>query len=193
MSVPMTQEKPQKVPRIPPLPESQWSGEVRELLAKASSAGEEKPLNIFTTLARHPKLFKRWMVFAAHVLSKSTLPPRERELVILRIGWLCRSHYEFHQHKRIGLACGLSRDEIRRVTAPLPDGWSDRDRALIRATDELHADRTISDQTWSELRETWSEQQLFDLVFTVGQYTLVSMVLNTLGVQTEDGSEGFAS
>jgi alkylhydroperoxidase family enzyme len=179
-------------PRIPPLPEADWNPEVRELLAKTSPVGEAKPLNIFTTLARYPKLFKRWMVFAGHVLSKSTLPPRERELVILRIGWLCRSQYEFHQHTRIGLACGLSRDEIRKVTASSANDWTGRDRTLIAATDELHANKTIGDETWRELREHWSEEQVFDLLFAVGQYTLVSMVLNSLGVQTEDGSQGFA-
>ena len=183
---------PRKPPRIPPLPESDWNDEVRELLAKASSAGEAKPLNIFTTLARYPKLFKRWMVFAGHVLSKSTLAPRERELVILRIGWLCRSDYEFHQHTRIGLASGLSREDIRKVTASSADDWTGRERTLIRATDELHANHRVGDDTWRELCDGWSEHQLFDLVFTVGQYTLVSMILNTLGVQTEDGSQGFA-
>jgi alkylhydroperoxidase family enzyme len=181
----------QKAPRIPPLPESEWTDEARELLQKIDGNGKP-PLNIFTTLARHPKLLKRWTVFAGHVLYKSTLPPRERELVILRTGWLCQSHYEFHQHTRIGLASGLSRDEIRNVTALAADAWTGRDRALIHAVDELHSHGAIGDNTWGDLRRDWSEQQLMDLVFTVGQYTLVSMVLNTLGVQTEDGSEGFA-
>jgi 4-carboxymuconolactone decarboxylase len=177
-----------RVPRIPPLPESEWSPEVRELLPKSGGASGERTLNIFTTLARHPKLLKRWMVFAGHVLSKSTLPARERELVILRTGWLCQSHYEFHQHTRIALASGLSRDEIRKITLG-PDAWSGRDRALLRAADELHADQMIGDETWRELREGLSEQQMIDLLFAIGQYTLVSMVLNTLGVQTENGSE----
>lgn len=179
---------PQPAPRIAPLPESEWSDEVRELLQRGSTANERRPLNIFTTLARHPKLLKRWMVFGSHVLSKSTLPARERELVILRTGWLCRSHYEFHQHTRIGLASGLSPDEIRRVTLGL-DSWSGLDRVLLRAADELHTGQTIGDETWKALRESYSEPQILDLLFTVGQYTLVSMVLNTLGVQTEDGSE----
>jgi alkylhydroperoxidase family enzyme len=179
-----------RVPRIPPLPESEWSDEIRELLPKGAEPRATKPLNIFTTLARHPKLFKRWQVFAGHVLGKSTLPPREREIVILRTGWLCNSHYEFHQHTRIGLACGLSDDEIRKLTRSADD-WTGKDAVLVRAADELHADQMISDATWRALRESWNEQQLIDLLFAIGQYTLVSMVLNTLGVQTEDGSEGF--
>jgi alkylhydroperoxidase family enzyme len=180
---------PQSTPRIAPLPESEWDAETREILQK--NAGGGRILNIFATIARHPKLLKRWLVFGAHVLAKSTLPARERELVILRTGFLCRSHYEFHQHTRIGLASGLSSEEIRKVTLPLDglDGWSGRDRTLLQATDELHARQTVSDETWKALRQSLSDAQILDLLFAIGQYTLVSMVLNTLGVQIEDGTQ----
>jgi 4-carboxymuconolactone decarboxylase len=167
-------------PRLLPLPESEWSDEARELLPRGA-----RPLNIFTTLLRHPKLFKRWMVFGGHILSKSTLPARERELLILRTGWLCQSAYEFHQHAAIALNSGLSREEIERLGQPSGD-WNARDAALVQAADELHRDFMIGDVTWAVLRETWDEKQLLDILFTVGQYTLVSMVLNTLGVQIED-------
>lgn len=178
--------------RIPPLTDAELTPEARELLPKGSDLGGARPLNIFLTLVRHPKLFKRWMVFGTHVLFKSTLPARDRELVILRTGWLCRSEYEFGQHTRIGRACGLSEDEIRRVTfgtdAP---GWSDRDRLLLTAADELHERYRIADDTWQALVRELTEHQIIDLVFAIGQYTLVSMVLNTFGVELEDGAEGF--
>jgi alkylhydroperoxidase family enzyme len=181
-----------KTPRIPPLPESEWTPEVRDLLPRSSGVSGNSPLNIFTTLARHPGLFKRWMVFGTHVLFKSTLPHRERELVILRTGWLCKSEYEFGQHTRIGRDCGLTDEEIRRITlGPDAPGWSEVDRVLLRATDELHERQVISDATWTALGATWNERQLFDLVFAIGQYTLVSMFLNTIGVQLEQGAEGF--
>ncbi|MET0384968.1 MAG: carboxymuconolactone decarboxylase family protein [Polyangiales bacterium] len=170
-------------PRIPPLPESSWSDEVRELLPKGL-----RPLNIFTTLVRHPALFKRWSLFGGYILSKSTLPARERELVILRTGHLCKSPYEFHQHTRIALDAGVTAEEITRLQQP--DGaWNERDAALVRATDELLSDHMITDATWQKLRESWDEKQLLDLLFTIGQYTLVSMVLNTLGVQIEAPAE----
>lgn len=171
-------------PRLEPLPESEWPPEVFQ------PEGKTPPLNIFKTLARHPDLMRRFQVFGAHVLGKSTLPARERELVILRTGFLCNSAYEFHQHTRIGLAAGLTRDEISKLQRPASE-WTGPDAALIRATDELHADQMISDATWKELSERWSEKQLMDLVFAIGQYTLVSMALNTFGVQIEDGSKGF--
>jgi 4-carboxymuconolactone decarboxylase len=174
-------------PRIEPLPESEWSDEVREQLPTTSD-GKIRPLNIFTTLARHPKLLKRWQVFGNHVLAKSTLPPRERELVILRTGFLCKSGYEFHQHTRIGLAAGLTRDEIEKLQRAASD-WTGKDAVLIRAADELHADQFITDATWKELAQSWSQQQLMDLVFAIGQYTLVSMALNSFGVQIEEGSK----
>jgi len=174
-------------PRIDPLPESEWSDEVRELLPK-SPDGKLRPLNIFTTLARYPKLLKRWQVFGNHVLAKSTLPARERELVILRTGHLCKSGYEFHQHTRIGLAAGLTSDEIAKLQRAASE-WTGKDAALIRATDELHADQFISEVTWKELAQSWNQQQLMDLVFAIGQYTLVSMALNSFGVQIEEGSK----
>jgi alkylhydroperoxidase family enzyme len=148
--------------------------------------GDGPVLNIFRTLAHHPKLLKRWLVFGSHVLGRSTLPAREREILILRIGWLCRSPYEWGQHVKIGLASGLTQAEIDRIPlGPDASGWTDLDRALLRATDELHADAFIGDATWASLAKHLSVQQLMDLVFTVGQYNLVSMALNSFGVQPE--------
>ena len=170
--------------RIPPLPEAEWNDEVRELLPKG-----RQPLNIFTTLVRHPGLFKRWSVFGGHILSKSTLTPRDRELLILRTGYRCRSPYEYHQHTRIGLDCGVTAEEIERLQQPSYAGWSEHDEQLLRAADELHDDYMISEATWKKLRDALDEKQLFDLIFTVGQYTLVSMFLNTVGVQIEQASE----
>jgi alkylhydroperoxidase family enzyme len=169
-------------PRIAPLADEQLDPELRVRF------GNGPILNIFRTLANHPALAKRWLVFGNHVLAKSTLPARERELVILRIGWLCRSGYEWGQHVVIGKASGLTDEEIARIAkGPDAPGWSAADRALLRATDELHADAFVSDATWSELAIRFGTQQLMDLVFTVGQYNLVSMALNSFGVQPEPG------
>ena len=135
---------------------------------------------------------KRWQVFGNHVLNKSTLPPRDRELLILRIGWLCRSEYEFGQHVVIGKREGLSDEEIERVThGPDEEGWDPFDATLLRAADELHRDAFLSDATWKELAARYDTMQLMDVIFTVGQYNLVSMALNTLGVQIEEGGARF--
>ena len=177
-------------PRIQPLADDQLDEEALSVLERAKMRGQV--FNIFRTLVHHPKLLERWMVFGSHVLGKSTLPPREREMVILRIGWLCHSEYEFGQHVLIGRRAGLTDDEIRRIqTGPDAEGWSELDRAMLRAVDELHAEAFISDPTWQKLAEQLSTQQLLDLIFAVGQYNLVSMALNTLGVQRDEGVPGF--
>lgn len=172
-------------PRLAPLDGDALDEETRSLVG-------ESPFNIFRTLARHPKLLKRWLVFGNHVLAKSTLPERERELVILRVGWNCRAAYEFGQHRVIGLRSGLNDDEVEALCAePSAHEWSDDDLALIAAADELVADQCITDDTFAALSQRWNEHQLLDLIFTVGQYTLVSMALNSLGVELDDGLEGF--
>jgi 4-carboxymuconolactone decarboxylase len=179
-------------PRLEPIPETEWTDEVRELLAPAARNPAGRPLHIFATLAHHPKLLKRWLVFGNHVLAKSSLSPRDRELAILRIGWLCRAEYEWGQHVVIARASGVTAAEIERVAAgPDASGWSADDAALIRAVDELHEDAFVSDATWQALARRYEVHQLLDLVFTVGQYQLVSMALNTLGVQLDPGVAGF--
>jgi 4-carboxymuconolactone decarboxylase len=178
-------------PRIAPLEEKDWSDEARQELSRL--AGPGRVYNVFTTLARHGKLLKRWLPFANHVLFKSTVSPREREILILRIGWLCEAEYEFAQHVLIGRRAGLSDADIQRIAdGPDAAGWDPFEAALVRAADELHRDAFVSDATWRALAARYSAEQLMDAVFTVGQYNLVSMALNSFGVQLDPGLEGFA-
>lgn len=177
-------------PRLEPLAEEKWDDETRELLERSQVQG--RVFNIFRTLAAHPKLLKRWMVFGNHILFKSTLPPREREMLILRTGWLCRAEYEWGQHIVIARQAGLTVDEINLIKqGPDAPGWNEFDAALLRAVDELHAQAFISDAGWNALAAVYDTQQLLDLIFTVGQYTMLSMALNTLGVQLDEGIAGF--
>jgi 4-carboxymuconolactone decarboxylase len=175
-------------PRIAPLTESEMTEEQRELL---KPFGEGRPLlNIFLTLARAPKALTRYQQWGAYVLSRrNDLPAREREIVILRVGFLCKSGYEFTQHTRIGREAGLSEDEISRIKAGPDAGWGPADAALIRASDELVGTHFISDATWAELGRHLSDKQRMDVVFTIGQYTQTSMFLNTFGVQLEPGAK----
>lgn len=175
-------------PRVAPLELNEMDDEQREVVRKAAF---DEPLNIHLTLARHPKLLKRWLVFAAHVLNKSLFPAREREIAILRIGHLCRAGYEWAQHAEIGKNVGLTDQEIERIKQGADAiGWSASDRAVINATDELHTDSFISDETWNALKKNYDEKQIMELIFAVGNYTLVSMALNTLGVQLEPRLKG---
>lgn len=179
-------------PRVHPLASSEWTDEVRQVLASTINASRDGALNIFSTLAHHPKLLKRWLVFGTHILRKSSLSPRQRELAILRVGWLCGSEYEWGQHVTIARRSSITDEEIRRVAdGPDAPGWGDEEREILRATDELHHDFMIDELTWQQLSRRLDEQQLMDLIFTVGQYHLVSMALNTLGVQLDEGYPSF--
>ncbi|HEY1880182.1 MAG TPA: carboxymuconolactone decarboxylase family protein [Caulobacteraceae bacterium] len=172
-------------PRIVPVEMDRLDEDQREALKVFNG----RPLNIFRTLAQAPKALTRFLDWGNYVLSRrNSLPAREREIVILRTGWLCRSGYEFTQHRAIGLREGLSSEEIDRTKQDAgAAGWSAADQALIRATDELHADQFIGEDAWAELRRHFDQKQCMDLVFTVGQYTQVSMMLNTFGVQLDEG------
>ncbi len=171
-------------PRVAPLSDEELDRDTRDRF------GGGGILNIFRTLAHHPKLLKRWLVFGNHILAKSSLPERDRELVILRIGWLCGSEYEWTQHVGIGKLAGLDDDDIARIAeGPEAEGLDAFDRVQLQAVDELRRDAFISDQTWKALSERYDTQQMMDLVFTVGQYQLVSMALNSLGVQLEEDVE----
>ncbi len=180
-------------PRIDPLSDEQATDEQRELLATAARG--RPPLNVQRTIAQYPELARARQAFTNHVMRETSLPARERELLILRTGWNCQSEYEFAQHSRFGRAVGLSDDKIRRVVeGPDAAGWDPFDAALLRAADELHEDAFISDATWAQLAERYSTKQLMDVVFAVGQYHIVSMALNSFGVQFEpDTTDRFPS
>jgi alkylhydroperoxidase family enzyme len=172
-------------PRFAPLSDAELSEEQAEAL---KDFRQGPVLNIFRTLVRAPKALIRFNAWGGYVLSRrNDLPPREREIVILRIGYLCKSGYEWTQHHRIGLREGLSEDEIARIKQGAGAGWSPADAALIKAADELHADQFVTDATWAELSAHFTPKQCMDAVFTAGQYTQVSMFLNTFGVQLDEG------
>lgn len=177
-------------PRIAPVTDP--SPEVLETYAKSISAPDGNPINIFATLAHHPKVLKRFTNYAGYFLNKGLLPAREREVVILRIGWNCRSVYEFGQHTLIGRRVGLTDSEIAALTRD-PEGhpWSPRDRALIDMCDDLCADDCVSDATWSNLSADWNEAELVELVMVAGTYRLVSGFLNTMGVRLDADTPGW--
>jgi alkylhydroperoxidase family enzyme len=179
--------------RIPPLPEPQWSEDVRPLLetrppAVGARLGDN---NIFATLARHPDLFRAWLHLGGYLLGRGVLPARERELLILRTGCNCSSSYEWGQHVRIAEAIGLDRGEIERVLqGPDADGVAPADAVLLRAADELHEDAKISQGTWDALAERWDERALIEITMLVGHYHLVAFALNSLEVELDEGLEG---
>jgi alkylhydroperoxidase family enzyme len=180
-----------KEPRIKPLAQSEWNAEQQRILNPWKRT-DGSVVNVFTTMANHPKFMDSWNPFGLYILRESTLPPREREILILRMGWLCRCEYEFGRHRIVGKSVGLTDEEMNRIMeGPKAAGWDAFDATLLRATDELYYDAFITDATWNALAKRYNQQQLVDVVATVGQYSLISMLLNSFGVQLEEGVPGF--
>ncbi|HYV05033.1 MAG TPA: carboxymuconolactone decarboxylase family protein [Blastocatellia bacterium] len=170
-------------PRIAPVPEQGRTEAQRQMLASRPD------FNIYKTLAHHPELYSRWSPLGGFLLNGSSLPPRHREMLMLRMGWLCQSEYEWAQHARIATSsAGVSDQEVRRIAeGPNAAGWTGFERTLLRMVDELRYDAMVGDATWLTLRKEYSDQQMMEALFTAAQYQLVSMALNSLGVQLDPG------
>ncbi len=176
-------------PRIHPLPSEERSASAQDLLDATRTGGSDS--NILATFVRAEGLTRKWLPFAGK-LATGKLPARDRELLILRTVWNCKTESEWAQHAVSGQASGLTSEEIDRVAAgPDADGWAEFDALLLRAADELHTDRFISESTWTGLAEHYDVLQLIELPMLVGNYQMVAMTLNSLGVQVDDGLSGF--
>lgn len=179
------------IPRIDPVDVQEFRRVQKELF-DIDVTTLEGVRNIRMTWAQHPALMKAIDPYLRHLVGTSTLPPREREIVILRIGWNRQSEYEFSQHTEMAKTAGLTDDDIRRVTLGAGEpGWTAFESALIQAVDELHNDAFIADVTWAALAKQYSTQQLMDLVCLTGLYWTISSLLNTIGVQLEPGKPRF--
>jgi AhpD family alkylhydroperoxidase len=181
-----------RTPRIAPLPESEWTPEVRRYFRESEGLGcvdGEPRINVPLTLANHLDLADAFRPFGGHLLLRSSLPKRTYELVTLRTAHLCHSHYEWAKHEVAGRRAGLTDEQIEGIRqgadAPV---WTDPlDRALLRITDQLKHDTDIDDEHWAILTANFDQKQIMDLVMTVGMYAMLAMVLNAGRVQLEDG------
>ena len=180
---------PLTAPRIEPVVQAQATPEIRAMLDPSGSGRDIAA--VYRTFARHPKLYVPRQILSEYIRTKSTLSPRVREMLILRIGWRCQSAYEWAAHAPAGRRAGLTNDQIRMLARSGYEGWTAADAAIVRAADELFDDDTISEATWKALDEQFDERQLLDVLITTGGYRMVSMVLNTFGVRAEPNSEPF--
>src|ERR1043166_1579922 len=182
-------------PRIAPLDGARMSWPMRLFLRVAGKFAKRRTgmaqfPDVFLLLMRNRRLFRPWLRFAARLMPFGTLDRRDAELVILRVGWNCRSRYEWGQHVAIGQRAGLSAEEIPRVAkGPDAPGWNPRQLALLRAADELHRDRVIGDQTWQQLAEQYAPAQLIEVGMLVGHYEMLAGVLNSSQLALEPAAE----
>ena len=182
-------------PRLPPIALSRLSWPLRTLLQLGARWGSKRTgstvvPDVFLLLLRHPHLFWAWLRFASKLMPFGTLDRRDAELVILRVAWNCRCRYEWGQHVSIGLRAGLKAEEIGAVPqGPDATMWYPRQRAVLMATDELHAQRQISHATWQYLTEHLGPRGSLELTMLVGHYEMLAGVLNSACLPLEPDTE----
>jgi alkylhydroperoxidase family enzyme len=173
-------------PRVGPLTEEEMNAVSRTLAKGAGKVVGGPPPNIFLTLGRNPRLFGAWLAFASQLMPRGGLPRRDTELVILRVAWNTRTRYEWDHHVRLGREAGLSLAEIERVPeGPGAEGWTERQAALLGATDELHAEGRLGEDAWSALASHLDEKLMIEFCFLVGHYEMLAMTISSLGIQPE--------
>ncbi|WP_328392995.1 carboxymuconolactone decarboxylase family protein [Nocardia sp. NBC_00416] len=196
-----TVEEESDMERIPPLKPADWSAELRAFFAEFRSrvhdggpapANTRSGTNLLGTLARYPAFTMAFLPFNGHLLYGTKLSDRQRELLILRVAHLWDSDYEWAQHAVLGGNAGLTAAEIARIAdGPAAPGWTAAESALLRAADELRGSGSVAESTWQALTQDFDEQQLMDIVFTVGTYAMLAMAMRSFGVRPEPDLEPY--
>jgi len=184
--------------RVVPLPPEQWPREMKDALAAMRPPNPRHPmpprdpsrprgLNVLGLFAHHPELAQAYNTFNGHLLFATTLTPRQRELLVLRVAAVRDAAYEWRQHAVMAGDAGITPAEVEAVRSdPDAGDWSELERAMLHAVDELVADATVADGTWAALAAGLDTQQLLDLVFTVGAYDLLAMAFRSFGLPLDD-------
>ena len=171
-------------PRVAALEDSEMAGETRAIvdrvrLAAGAGTAAEVP-HYMRTMVKHPELFRAQMEIGT-VLFKGLIPARERELAVLRIGWLAGAPYEWGEHVKISQRYGVSQEEIARTQqGSAAPGWSEHEAAIMRGGEELLTDFAMSDATWNILAKTWNEAQMLEYPSMVGQYVVTAFIQNSV-------------
>jgi 4-carboxymuconolactone decarboxylase len=156
--------------------------DARELLTLIAPAGKE-PARTMAILARQPDLLGPFLGWAAALALNGVLSHRDHELLALRAASNCRCAFEWVEHADYARAAGLTEAEIASVARTADDGaWTEAERALLDAADELHRDHDVTDSTWTVLAQHYEPAALVEILFVVGQYTMLSMVANAAGI-----------
>jgi alkylhydroperoxidase family enzyme len=179
--------------RVAPVPFKEWPPEVLALIPAVTKDGAppreatQKAKNMIGMLAHHPGLMKATLPYNAHLLRATTLSERQRELVILRAAVLRESPYTWAEHVPMARTAGLDDEEIGRIAyGPDAPFWNPADAAVLRSVDDLLADARISDDTWAVITRYLDTRQLLDLIYTVGAYATLAMMIRTFGLEFDD-------
>jgi alkylhydroperoxidase family enzyme len=188
-----------KPPRIEPLPENAFTEEMLVINSDMKKAAGIPPNGympeFFAIMLRHPKLFRAHSDLAMVLMGGGLLPVRDRELAVLRIGWLSQAPYEWNAHvdmaKRL---TNITPEEIERtILGSAAPGWSAHDAAILRAVEEMIADAMITDETWATLTKTYDDSQLLEFPILVGQYLGVAFLQNSMRARLMPGNVGLSA
>lgn len=185
-------------PRIGPLDPSEYGPEAREIATKiCKTFGIPDTADIpevVATLLRHPHLYQAQVDYVARRMEASVFSRRDLELIILRTSWVCRCGFVWGEHVGYGKNVGLTAQEIEQLTeGPGASGWSERDRAMLLAIDDLHNEAMICDATWDLLAKHLNEKERIELIVTIGAYHEMCFGYNALRARLMPGSLGLAA
>jgi alkylhydroperoxidase family enzyme len=168
-------------PGLPPLSDAELSDSVRSVLAAW-------PYKLHRTLAHSPETLLKWLPFGEHILLGNSLPFREREIAILRVGWNCRCAYEWGMHSIVARRGGFTDADFEALCVGTSSPhWQPGEAAIIAAVDDMQASWTISEAVWDTLAAHFSPPQLVDLIYLSGNFMTISLALNALRVPLEKG------
>jgi 4-carboxymuconolactone decarboxylase len=176
-------DPPARLPQVRP---DELTDDMRAFLSKWTggifqNAGTNP---VLLTLAHHPQLADLFSQLNIHLLSTTTLPVKQRQIAIMRTAWICKATYMWSSHLRTSIRSGLSPEMFAPIQVGADDPYfSEFERTLIRATDELVNDKVISDTSWRSLMNEWSDQQMLDFLFTVGIYVTMAGVMRSTGAE----------
>jgi alkylhydroperoxidase family enzyme len=177
-------------PRIAPAAPPELAPLARILSEIAGRVIPSGTPHILTTLGRHPRLFRAWLRYSAHLMPFGQLPRGDTELVILRVAWRCRSAYEWQQHVPIALRVGLTPHQVAGIaTGPGSDAFTRRQRTLLAVSDELLSQRRLSDATWDAARAIFTDRDVIELCLLVGHYLGLASAIGGLGIEIERSAD----
>ncbi len=181
--------RPDPPARMPPVEPADFTEETRAFFARWTGGflGGAESNPVLKTFAHHPKLADVFSQFNIHLLLNNSLPVKQRQIAIMRTAWLTKAVYMWSSHLNTSMNCGLSPDMFDSVKAGASDPYfTEFERWVVRATDELVADRKISDEAWDALMGEWDKRQMLDFMFTVGCYVAIAGVMRSTGAQRDD-------
>lgn len=165
-----------------PIPDQAWPPEIEHL--RHGFAGK---LNVYRVMAHSPALLESWQNFRNHIVLNSAISARERELVILRAAHLWKVNYEWTHHVARGKAVGMVDADFTALQRGSSDSrWTDSERALVAAAEDIVKDGFISPPVLSRLTSFFSKAQILDVIATIGLYRTLASLILTFDVPLED-------